>query len=79
MQDSEGKACFVASVGAGVVAGTVATSRFTKWWTKKSSPPLAEKYTPSKLPKNPNDLLADGWIETTHPKAGAAGHRHVGV
>lgn len=27
------------------------------------------------FPKDPNDLLAEGWVETTHPSAAAAGHR----
>jgi hypothetical protein len=39
-----------------------------------------EGFTPTEvkrpsLPANPDDLLAQGWKETTHPKAGAAGHR----
>jgi RHS repeat-associated protein len=33
------------------------------------------KYNWSDLPKNPDDLLAAGWREVSHPSAAAAGHR----
>jgi hypothetical protein len=32
-------------------------------------------WTRPHLPANPDDLLAEGWKETTHPKAAARGHR----
>lgn len=36
---------------------------------------IPSRFHPGGLPKNPDNFIGDGWIETTVPAAGAAGHR----